>query len=341
MAAPLLAAARAAGIAIGRLDLPGAIVTCLDRAERVTAAGAIVVRRLARSGFARLGAGLVWRGAAAAAGIAVATALVSGLSSDQGQADAKNTTEEQALASAPAIRDVKREPWLPPGSDDWIAVNRPIAMFALAATDLEPTGYDARRSIDGSRREDVLSFGRLDQDRPHLRLRVAVGATGGDHAPLLVALARDAAGNGLSVRRSAAPLGLATRFGEIETADVKLEDGTTIRACLAFRRQQGSEGFGFGGWWCGSTEKPADRRQLACLIDRLDLVSAGAEPALRALFARSELSRPEHCTRHYLASTGRKSSWLDAEAKAPPLRLTPPPRPDHARVDRRRAKQNL
>lgn len=324
------------------VDLPGAIVTGLDRTEKAATTIWRVAQRIARSGITRLGAGLVWRAGAAAAGIALATALVSGLSSDQGHADAKGTADEAEPAQTAAIRDVRRSPLLSPASsDDWVAVNRPIAMFSLAVPEMERNAYEVRRSADGTRRDDLLSFGPFEADRPHLRIRLSTGPEAGTRGPLVVAIAREAATAGFSVRRSSASVALASRFGTVETTDTMIEDGRSGRACVGFRRPAGEDGFGFTGWWCGSADRPADRRQLACLIDRIDLAAAGEEPALRTLFARSEMNRPEHCTRPHLAAAGRRFSWLDAEAKAPPLRLTPPARPERAKIDRQRGKQKL
>ncbi len=48
------------------------------------------------------------------------------------------------------------------------------------------------------------------------------------------------------------------------------------------------QAFRFAGWWCGQNGRPADRRQLACLIDKVALLSAGEDKGLRALFTQAE-----------------------------------------------------
>ena len=131
---------------------------------------------------------------------------------------------------------------------------------------------------------------------------------------------REAAARALSVQRSGLPAAIATRFGPVETADATLSDGQTSRACIAFRMEAGALPLAMSGWWCGGAAKPADRQQLVCLIDRIDLLNAGDDRALRSAFARTELNRQPACAPPRLSATGRKVSWLDADGQAPALR---------------------
>ena len=113
---------------------------------------------------------------------------------------------------------------------------------------------------------------------------------------------------------------LETPLRAVETADATLSDGETSRACIAFRRDGGDLPLGLSGWWCGSASRPADRQQLACMIDRLDLLAPADDRALRAAFARTELTRQPGCVTPRLSATGRKASWLDADGHAPVLK---------------------
>ncbi len=133
-------------------------------------------------------------------------------------------------------------------------------------------------------------------------------------------MVRDAATHGMSIQRSGAVTPLQSRFGRVETADVTLSDGETSRACIAFRRDAGDLLLGMGGWWCGGLSRPADRQQLACLLDRLDLLSAADDRVLRAAFARTELARQPGCVPPRLSASGRKASWLDVDGQAPVLK---------------------
>ena len=116
------------------------------------------------------------------------------------------------------------------------------------------------------------------------------------------------------------PVGLATKFGTMETADAALSGAKGQRSCIVFRHLSVAQPLRLTGWWCGTMERPADRGQLACLIDRFDLLSAGDDKPLRQLFAQAELNRNAGCSVSRLAQSGRKANWLDSDGKVPPLK---------------------
>ena len=278
-----------------------------------------ILRRVLRLPAVRLTTGLAWRGLAAAAGIGLAATLVTGLSS-QSEATITPPAEPQPRP----IRDVAQTArTTPAGRDSWIEISKPIAMFSLESPDLDRAtmALEARRSPDGSRREELLTFGALTDPKAHLALRLTVEAAQDDLSqPFIVALVRAAAARAMSVQRSGLPAAIQTRFGPVEAADATLSDGHASRACIAFRMESGALPLAMSGWWCGAEGKPADRRQLVCLIDRIDLLNAGEDRALRTAFARTELSRQPGCVTPRLSATGRKVSWLDADGPTPALR---------------------
>ncbi len=96
----------------------------------------------------------------------------------------------------------------------------------------------------------------------------------------------------------------------VETADATLAQGETRRACLAFRHVSEDQSFRFAGWWCGQNGRPADRRQLACLIDKVALLSAGEDKGLRALFTQAEKNRDPGCTPPRIAQAGANRAGL-------------------------------
>lgn len=323
---PLGALAGRAGARLLRLKPENPIAALITAADAVEAGFARLCRGL-RAVFRRrslkLTAGLVWRGAAAMTGVGLVAMLVSALS------DGPEPSLAGVSAPAPAeqrpVRDVRREPLPALGVEgEWRSVTKPVAMFGLEAPALErqPAVYEVQvLGPDGARRRDELSFGHFAEGRPHLQLRIIVEheAQGVDR-PFVVTLARKAAERDMSVTRSGLAHVIATRFGQVETADVKLSDGETGRPCIAFRKSPDEMPLGLSGWWCGTKERPADRQQLICLIDRLNLLSAGEDRALRTAFARSELNRQPGCAAPRLAASGRKVSWLDADGRAPPLK---------------------
>lgn len=310
-------------VRIGAFD---GVATLIRVADHIETGFTACLRWLGRNLFRRsfgLTAGLVWRGLAALSGIGLATALVSSFSTDGEEIRLSSLTVESAPETR-LVRDVRQEPRVAGLSGDgWVVMARPIAQFGLQSPELDRQQpvYEARRSADGAVREDVLAFGGFTEARPHLLMRVLTGPGESELSqPFVIALVRQAALRGMSVQRSGTPTTIATKFGAVETADATLSDGEASRACIGFRHEGAAAEPSLSGWWCGTAQRPADRQQLICLIDRLDLLSAGDDRALRASFARTELNRQQACLPPRLSNTGRKTSWLDADGRAPPLK---------------------
>lgn len=313
---------------LAEVDVAAALIRFADRIEIGFGhiwrglAGLRHLRVLLRAPGPRLGGGLVWRSIAAATGIGLTATLVTALSSER-----EATSASLALPPAPEtrpVRDVRQEPRPSPGSrESWIPITKPIPMFGLESPELDRNSatLESRRSQDGSQREDVLGFGAFREPKPHLLLRLSVEHGQGDLSqPFVIALVREAAARAMSVQRSSMAAAIQTRFGPVETADATLNDGTVSRPCIAFRMDAGTLPLSMSGWWCGGDGKPADRQQLVCLIDRIDLINAGDDRALRSAFARTELSRQPACAPPRLSASGRKASWLDADGATPALR---------------------
>lgn len=305
------------------VDLVSFLITSADRIEAAVRAACRIGRRFAPRGRLGLPGALAWRIAAALGGISLTAALVTGLSGNgEGQARLASLASPVAAATTQPMT-AGRKPLLAATEADWVAISRPIAIFNLEAPELgrEAPAIEARRSQDGGQREDLLTFGAFAGSAPHLSLRLKTGdGIAASPASFTVALVHAAALRSLAVERGSTPALIETRFGALETADIVLGDGGESRACLAFRTVGSEAPFAMSGWWCAGA-KPSDRKQLTCLIERLDLANAGAEPELRAAFARSELQRQPSCATPRLAATGRKVSWLDADGAMPALRM--------------------
>lgn len=207
----------------------------------------------------------------------------------------------------------------------WIDIPHPIELFGLDAPDLLKSAltYEARRHRTGGGRQDILTFGKFSGEEPFIRLMLyRVGTEQAPQAPLFVELARLAAAAGLSVPRSLAPEDLATRFGDFETADLDLAAGAGLPTpCLGFRAAALDSSFRISGFACGTPAKPLSRPALACLLDRLDLNSAGDDRALAGFFAASELRRDPVCAGTGLAPMVLRADWIDQDDAPPPLRL--------------------
>lgn len=285
-------------------------------------------RRLASNGLLRRSAPLLWRGAAALTGIwltmtgvTIVTTLLSAAPEAEPSQMTASVAGKPASASETELRVTPVARVIPTGG--WARVARPMAAFGLASPELEGLGtqYDARRHAPGGGRDDMLGFGSFDDARPHLFLSAY---RAGDEARLsgayFVDLARMTSENGLAVLRNTQATGLDTKFGRIEASDAILVKGDKERACIAFRHLSANPDFRLSGWWCGTAQRPADRAQLTCLLDRLQLLSAGEDRHLRSLFSKAELARHASCTGSKIAAAGRKVTWLDAEGSAPPLK---------------------
>ena len=339
-----VAVLRSIATRLARIDIVPFLIACADRIEAGFRGGMRGARHLLpRRGLGLTGA-LAWRSAAALSGIGLTAALITGLSA-QDEAPAQLASLVPAAASQSVQTGASpRRSRGPAAAENWIAIPRSTTMFSLEAFELgrEAPAIEVRRSPDSSQREDLLSFGSFAEPKPHLVLRLATGdgAASGVRS-FMVALVHDAAQRSLAVERSSTPAPIETRFGALETADVVLGEGTQSRSCVAFRSPPGEATFAISGWWCAGA-KPSDRRQLACLIDRLDLVGP-VDPELRSVFARSELNRQPDCIPPRLSSSGRKASWLDGDGNLPALRMktaSAEPMRAVAEPGKRRAKPN-
>jgi len=256
------------------------------------------------------------------AGLALAGALMSVPERETPTAMSPDPTDEavSSPASAPVLE-------LRPAraAVNWVPVKKPVAVFNLEAPETEGAAFTLQVFAQGRySRQDMLTWRaesrrRASAARPEIRLIVErFEKEMPTHRPLYADIALRAADAGASIERMSPAQELATKFGGIEAADaiVAFEGGPL--SCLVFRRID-TAGLTLAGWYCGSSERPADRVSLACFVNRLDLVSAGQDKALKRLFSEAELRR-QGCrsARH----AGRKMTWLDHEAPVPPLKLS-------------------
>jgi hypothetical protein len=235
------------------------------------------------------------------------------------QADARSVGQE-ASEAAPAQRAASAA--VSPAAT-WVEVNRPIQLFDLAggAFGKLPLVYRARRRPDGNDRQDYLAYGSFGGATPYLNLSIArIEDDPAHRSKMFVDLARLAAAAGLSVTRSAVPSTMPTRFGAFATDDIVVQHGAKALPCVGFRLQPSEGPVAITGFACGTDSKPVDRAELACVLDRIDLVSAGDDQALRDFFVAAERRRGGDCVgSRLMAGAGSRPSWLDAPV-SPPLK---------------------
>jgi hypothetical protein len=209
--------------------------------------------------------------------------------------------------------------------ENWAAVRRPVTMFNLEAPDIEGADLAYRVMIRGkhARRDSLTWLARADRAgavRPLVHLAIERHETGAPtFRPFFPDLAARMAEQGLSIDRMSALGEVATKFGAVELADAVLATEQGLRPCLLYRRIE-SFGLAIAGWYCGSAERPADRVSFTCFLDRLDLIGAGQDRALKQHFARAERERSKACAG--ARRPGRKLTWLDHEAPVPALKLS-------------------
>jgi hypothetical protein len=207
---------------------------------------------------------------------------------------------------------------------EWRAIPRAPEVLSLEAVHLRglPRSHSARRSPEGLR-EDALVIGDPLSEAGHTKIVLSRGTL--PEAPLFVELARRLAEQGLAIVRDTAPSPLTTKFGPIEAAELAVsapngrEGRQTDVPCVAFRHRTAA-GIGLIGWSCMRKSEALTRPQIACLIDRITLLSAGENGPLRQEFAAAERRRL-NCpgTRN---TAGRRATWLDVDGAVPGLRGT-------------------
>ena len=204
--------------------------------------------------------------------------------------------------AAPLPSLLKDDPAPPPPaiSARWLEVTKPFPLYSLIAPQIARLrlSYSARRHSSGGGREDALTFGEFNAPTAFLRLSVyRHGAEWTEDSPFFVDMARRAAPLGLSVQHEDLTRVTPTRFGEFETAALGLAATQARRDnCLGFRMTRAEPGVTIGGLACAAGNEPFAASDLACLINRLDLLSA-ADDKLRVFFAASLARGTPNCPR--------------------------------------------
>lgn len=289
----------------------------LAASRRLAGTGGLSVRPH-RRGDGRLPRRSLWAGLPARIGVFALAALV--LTGGVAALTLRSATAD-AIPAAPAA------PPAPPvaARSVWLEIVKPIQLYALAGSEFGrlPLDYAARRRPEGRERQDTLSFGQFGTDAPYARLSIhRIGAQPTSTPDLFVALARLAGEGDLAVTKSAMPIPVRTRFGDFATADVTLSRGPLSAPCLGFRLDPPavSRTVEIAGLACGGAARPMDRAALSCLLDRIDLVSAGDDEQMRAFFVDAERRRGQECSPARLVAAGSRPTWLDGEARSPALR---------------------
>ncbi len=211
-----------------------------------------------------------------------------------------------------------------PAVGSWTEIVRPIQLYALVGTEFAklPMAYTAERHIADGARRDLLSFGAPGGETPFLQLSFRRSAGPEQVKPLAADLAGIDPLARVSIARLTEPTTLDTRFGRFEAADLRLVSDRQSTPCIGFRSKPGSsDTLSIAGVACGTNTRPIGRDLLACVIDRIDLVSAGSDAALKTVFVDAERRRGPGCAPAPTVAAGiSRVTWLDANAAPPPLK---------------------
>jgi hypothetical protein len=179
----------------------------------------------------------------------------------------------------------------------WVNVERPHPAFELLMPELAAGGTDyaiLRRTADGARK-DVLTWGNPAAPGPYVTVEIYRPANANESfldAPSEIAdrivtyrITDDVKAAGM----------IDSKFGAFSLVDFAIVTPKTHdvreRRCLGFARPFAEPVMQIAGWFCSSAEEVVDRATLACLLDRLTIISAGGDEALAGLFARAEVKR--------------------------------------------------
>jgi hypothetical protein len=181
----------------------------------------------------------------------------------------------------------------PSAHAQWIEVEGPYPAFELAMPELAavPANYAIwRRDADGARK-DVLTWGGAAEPGPFVS--VEIYRAGDRREPFLDPDSEIAARIvGYAVTDDVTPAGrIASKFGTVSLIDFAISAHNHPRRCLGFTHTFDQPSMQIAGWYCSPGEEIVDRATLACVVDRLTILSAGGDPRLDALFARAEVRR--------------------------------------------------
>lgn len=223
------------------------------------------------------------------------------------------------IGPTPANSSVTRLPERPL----WSEITRTHGAFALESPALEglELTYLVRRHRAGGGRKDLMTWGSVDGDGAYMR--VVAYRPGTESAllddPLDIATAI-AAESAIDAELSG-PVGeLKTKFGDLPIVNMHTWGKNGPRACMAVAHSWSEPRLSLVAWWCNRDWKLVQRGHVACLVDRLMLMSAGGDEKLAAFFARAERERESCGTTPILGTTPKRpDDWIFAKAE-PKLR---------------------
>ncbi|QUS37750.1 hypothetical protein RPMA_01850 [Tardiphaga alba] len=193
-----------------------------------------------------------------------------------------------AMAAVAAFNHLELD-WTPAAAvkPGWTVADRSYPAFAVRHPDTAgiTAAYEIQRHPAGGRK-DVLRW--MAEGRPVTELELyRLGGEALEDADIAdVALRMDPSG----LRETVGEGIIDSKFGPVALfgfADRRQD----AKRCLGFTRSFEAANLRISGFSCQSEGLPARRAAVACMLDRLMLLTAGGEPKLAELFAHAELKR--------------------------------------------------
>ena len=200
-----------------------------------------------------------------------------------------------------------------PARADWRVALRSRPAFAISEFDLpeKTEAYEILRHPDGGRK-DILRWG--PQGRGPVA-EIEIYRPGGESSRSgpVAELAARIDPDSLHELETAGII--ESKFGAVTLLRV-LGGTDRARSCLGFIKRVDDPNLQISGWSCQGDALPARRAAIGCILSRLILLTAGNEPKLAELFARTELKRGS-CT--VVPTSSASADWVTG-AENPRLR---------------------
>lgn len=178
------------------------------------------------------------------------------------------------------------EPQLRP---DWVQIERPAAAFQAILPELGDEGrYTIKRHERGGGRKDIITFGEPGRTTRYVMLEIyRPGEETPDFSDAVSEIAARAE-DFAPPEAVHASFPIDTKFGAIDTADFPASRAGG--QCVGFVRSFTAPRLQLAGLSC-NMDTLVDRAALACILDRLTLLTSGSDPKVAGVFARAEVNR--------------------------------------------------
>ncbi|WP_076864795.1 hypothetical protein [Bradyrhizobium mercantei] len=189
-----------------------------------------------------------------------------------------------------------------PAAAGWSAASRQVPAFAVSRLDPrdKTETYEILRHPEGGRK-DIFRWADAN-GVPAAELEIY--RPGGEAVgPAVAEIAGRLDPGGVGELEAAGIVD--SKFGSVTLLRPVRPDSS--RACLGFFKQADAPDLRISGWTCQGASLPAQRAAVACMLNRLTLLTAGNDPRLAALFAHAELRRTDCVTS---GAPGPSADWV-------------------------------